>query len=85
MTKIRRIYLYRDSEMPEKGWLQSCFLCYAFTSRLDDFKKESCNRGCILNQYLVFICKDCAVKIKNKEIYNKYEKKCEDYIKNIVY
>jgi len=85
MTKLRRIYLYRDSDMPEKGWLQSCFLCYAFTSRLNDFKKETCNKGSIMNHYVVFVCKDCVEKLKEKEIYNKYEKKCEDYIKNIVY
>ena len=85
MAKFRRIYLYRDSDMPERGWLQSCFLCYTYTSRLNDFKKEECKKKKLINHYVVFICKDCKDELQKEEIYQKYEKKCEDYIKSIKY
>jgi len=38
MKIIKNVYLYRDSHLPEQGWLQSCFRCYTITSRLYSFK-----------------------------------------------
>ena len=33
MPKVKRIYIYRDSHLPEIGWLQSCFKCETITGR----------------------------------------------------
>ena len=33
MPKIKRIYIYRDSHLPEEGWLQSCFKCKEITGK----------------------------------------------------
>ena len=85
MSKFRRIYLFRDSSLPEHGWLQSCFWCYSFTSRLQDFKKEENKYTHVMNHYVVFVCKDCQRELKKPDVYCLYNKKCEDYIKSICY
>ena len=37
MPKCKKVYIYRDSHLPEKGWIQSCFHCYTYTSNTIDF------------------------------------------------
>ena len=28
MPPYKKIYIYRESDLPEKGWIHSCFNCY---------------------------------------------------------
>ena len=38
MPKIKRIYIYRESHLPEEGWLQACFRCKEITGKYFLFK-----------------------------------------------
>ena len=40
MTDVKMIEIFRDSHLPEKGWIQSCFNCYIFTERNILFKNQ---------------------------------------------
>ena len=33
MPSVKRIYIYKDSHLPEIGWLQACFKCEAITGK----------------------------------------------------
>ena len=34
MPTLKRIYIYRESHLPENGWLQACFRCKAITGNI---------------------------------------------------
>ena len=40
MKRFKTVYLYRDSDFPEKGWIHPCFLCLAPTGNLVHYKTE---------------------------------------------
>ena len=53
--KIKKIYIYRDSHLPEEGWLQSCFNCYQITSKLILFKKYKTNKNNVIIYWEIYI------------------------------
>ena len=34
MPTIRKVYLYEETHLPQKGWMQGCMVCGIITSRL---------------------------------------------------
>lgn len=84
MPKCKKVYIYRDSHLPEKGWIQSCFHCYTYTSNTIDFtyiiKKQ------IMYQIDIYLCEHCELMLNNSEHVEKrqiFEEKCNKYIKNM--
>lgn len=80
MPKVKRIYIYRDSHLPEIGWLQSCFKCEAITGRYFLFHtfryKET------LYEFYVHTCGTCTRCFKkNPQDYIKFSNTCNKYIK----
>ena len=74
------IELYKETNLPKRGWIQGCMNCETKTSRIFTFKKiEKPNIVYIFN---VYICKDCSrenilqdekfIKYVNRKIRNKF-------------
>ncbi len=79
MKHFRRIYIYKDTKMPECGWLQGCFICYQITGRLIVY--NTVERGNIITEYDVFVCPLCKKNIQEKESLKiEYNNKCQEYI-----
>ena len=82
---IKKIYIYRDSHLPEKGWLQSCYRCYQITHHTANFKtikKE--NTKYSHWEFHTFVCKTCQNHLyekKNLPEYISFTKECNSYIK----
>ena len=80
MKHFRRIYIYKDTNMPDRGWLQGCFICYQITGRLlTHDTKETANN---ITEYVVFVCPECKKQLENKPaLKSDYNEKCMEYIK----
>ncbi len=65
MKTIKNVYLYRDSHLPEQGWLQSCFRCYSITSKLYSFKTIENKKK--IYQFKIYLCCPCQRKINDNE------------------
>ena len=81
MKTFHHIYLYRDSDsMPEDGWFQACFSCYAITSRLSFFKRIEKEDN--IYEVLAYLCPQCTRSLNNKEKFKeKYTARCERYLR----
>ena len=78
MKIIKNVYLYRDSHLPEEGWLQSCFRCYTITSKLYSFKTIE-NKKKYINSK--FICVLLSKKIINDDNeFVKFSNRANKYI-----
>ena len=79
MKHFRRIYIYKDTKMPENGWLQGCFICYQITGRLLTFDTKETSKN--ITEYVVFVCPECKKQLNQKEeLKNDYNEKCNEYI-----
>lgn len=80
--KIKQIYIYRESRLPEEGWLQSCFECYQFTSKTILFKTYKTKKIYlkIYWEFYVHVCKNCSNQLKNDESYCDFSNKYNNYI-----
>ena len=96
MIEFKTVYLYRESDFPEKGWIHPCFTCYAPTGNLVHYKtKERIERVSsiyrhflttkrVKYEYIVYMCRSCNKKIQvNDELKSKYVSRCERYIRSI--
>ena len=82
--KIKKIYIYRDSHLPEEGWLQSCFDCYQITSKIILFKtyKTIKNNVEIYWEIYIHLCNTCKCdenKERKKKFLNNYNKYIRKY------
>ena len=81
MPYYKKIYIYRESRLPEDGWLQPCFYCYVITSGLLRLKTKRTFRN--LYEIEVYLCPRCKTTLnKNDALYNTFIKKCNHYINN---
>ena len=83
MPHYRKIHIYRDSHLPSKGWLQSCFSCYMFTSSTVDYKKIKHNKD--VYDFVVYLCPTCIKEVKS--ISDKkfaFMMRCDRYINNLL-
>lgn len=80
--KIKQIHIYRESHLPEKGWLQSCFQCYEITSKIKlfDIYKTDNNRIAYWELY-IYMCPKCKRELKyNKKKYKLFFNSYKKYI-----
>jgi hypothetical protein len=84
--KIKQIYIYRDSHLPEEGWLQSCFQCYQITSKTCLFKTYKTKKKNSKTYWEIYIhvCNKCNNHLKNDENYYDFLNKYNNYM-NIHY
>ena len=79
MKNFRRIYIYKDTKMPDRGWLQGCFICYQITGRLLVY--ETVEKNNVITEYAVFLCPTCQNNLKKDKNYNdEFKTKCQQYI-----
>ena len=78
---IETIELFKNSDLPKSGWLQSCFYCKSNTSLTTHItthvkKKKTYKFDC-------YLCKDCKRTFKKNQIlYYHFLKDCKIYIHN---
>jgi len=78
---VKSISIYRDSKLPENGWMQSCFNCYIFTAKNILFKTHV-NKN-TTHEFFVYLCPLCQREFKkknNEKSYIIFQNKCNDYI-----
>lgn len=81
MPQIKRIYLYRDSHLPEEGWLQSCFKCKEITGKY--FLFQTFHKEDDLYEFYIHICSKCKKKFDNSALlYVNFSDKCNEYIRD---
>ena len=88
---IKQIYLYRDSNLPKDGWIQSCMNCYSNTERTILFHTIHQNKGCYCKywefySHLCNHCKNRLLKTKTTErVYEhlKFQRSCYNYMKKL--
>ena len=80
MPYFKKIYIYRESRMPEDGWLQPCFQCYTITGSLFLLRTKQTLRN--LYEIEVYLCAQCKKEMKeNTELHIKFTERCNKYIK----
>lgn len=84
---IKEIYIYRDSHLPDDGWIQKCFNCDTLTAKCILFKTITQNKGCYVKywEFNIHLCHHCKKYLYTDEDENvknflKFSKKCNKYI-----
>lgn len=84
---IKEIYIYRESHLPNDGWIQKCFNCDTLTSKYILFKTLNQKKGRRVkywefNVHLCYHCKNYLYSNKSENIkkFLKFSQKCNDYI-----
>ena len=72
MPTIRKVYLYEETHLPQKGWLQGCMICGVITSHLLLFKTKFDEKKEMKYEIYTYICPSCKKKLKNKEALKHY-------------
>ena len=72
MPTIRKVYLYEETHLPQKGWLQGCMVCGIITSRLLLFDTKYDTKNKKKYEIYTYICPKCQKKLDEKEILDKY-------------
>ena len=81
MPSVKRIYIYKDSHLPEIGWLQACFKCEAITGRY--FLFQSFTKKDTLYEFYIHTCGPCTKSFKkNPQNYIQFSDICNEYIKD---
>ena len=71
MPTIRKVYLYEETHLPQKGWMQGCMVCGIITSRLLLFDTKYDTKNKKKYEIYTYICPKCQKKLDDKEILNK--------------
>ncbi len=80
MPKIKRIYIYRDSHLPERGWLQACFRCKEITGKY--FLFQTFHKNNDLYEFYIHTCGKCKKKFNNSPLlYVHFSDECNEYIR----
>ena len=76
MKAFRRMYIYKETNLPSVGWLQGCFICYAITGNCELFSRKetmrktsraSVNRDVLLKRATPFaLTFSAALKLSNQ-------------------
>ena len=80
MKIIREIYLYSDTHLPTRGWLQGCWECETITSRIITYKEITKNR--LTYKFIVYLCPHCKKRINTKEEKKEFNTKCNEFIED---
>ena len=79
MPRIKRIYIYRDSHLPEEGWLQACFRCREITGKY--FLFQTFHKGDSLYEFYIHTCSKCKRTFDEQPlVFVNFSDQCNDYI-----
>jgi hypothetical protein len=62
MKILRQVYLFYETHLPEKGWLQGCYQCKMITSKTICYKNIHAYNKTI--KFVVYICNPCKKLLK---------------------
>ena len=81
MPTLKRIYIYRESHLPENGWLQACFRCKAITGKYILF--ETFHHNEYLYEFYIHTCSRCKRKFDDSPLlFVNFSDECNDYIRD---
>jgi len=70
MYYVKKIYIFKDTHLPKRGWLQGCFCCQQITSRL--YLYQTFTRKKTIYEFYVYKCSNCKKKLQKRENINDY-------------
>jgi hypothetical protein len=74
--------IYKETNLPDKGWIQGCFICYTPTAYIRE--EGTFDNNDFTTEYSVFLCHDCHKLIKySVDIKNEYDNSIDIYIKKL--
>jgi hypothetical protein len=78
---VETIELYKNTDLPKKGWIQACFYCENKTSLITHITTQINKNK--MYKFDCYICKDCKRDFKKNQIlYYNFLKDCKIYIYN---
>jgi len=81
MKAFRRMYIYKETNLPSVGWLQGCFICYAITGNCELFSRKETMRK--TTEHVVYLCPICKKLVKsNDKVRQEYIRKVKSYIRS---
>ena len=79
MKAFRRMYIYKETNLPSVGWLQGCFICYDITGNCELFSRKETMRK--TTEHVVYLCPICKKLVKsNDKVRQEYIRKVKSYI-----
>ena len=79
MKILRQMEIYKETNQPDKGWMQGCFICYTPTSYIRE--EGTVENDDFITEYYVFLCPDCLKLIKYSiKIKKEYDNSIDIYI-----
>lgn len=79
MKIIRNVYMFSDTHLPKRGWLQGCYECREITSRTIAYKTKTTYLK--IYKFIVHLCPRCQRQLKNNTEMNiQFIHKCNAYI-----
>lgn len=85
MPAIKRVYLYEETHLPEKGWLQGCIICGTITSKLSLFDTKINKKKETLYEIYTYICPKCLKNLSDSECLKNYNDISNKLLKNSDY
>jgi len=77
----KKIYIYKDTHLPEKGWFQGCFKCDSITAKT--FLFDTFHIDDYLYEFIIYTCPSCTKKFdKDVGLSEEYNDLCSAYIRN---
>lgn len=74
--KPKRIYLYTESHLPEKGWFQGCLRCASITAQLQLYKTIPMAE--ITKEIYVYICSPCQKNLATPDKLRAFQRICAE-------
>ena len=82
MPHYKKIYIYRDSHLPEEGWIQSCFHCYTYTSSVIDYTFFKYKK--VIYECDVYLCESCETLLQEDNTQKeRFRNRCDRYIRKL--
>ena len=81
MYYVKKIYVYKDTHLPKRGWLQGCFNCQKITSKL--YLYQTFTRRKTIYEFYIYKCAECKnffLNKKNELEYIEFNEKCYNWI-----
>lgn len=78
MVKVRIINIYKDTHLPEDGWLQGCYICSSVTGRTIDHKLPEIWSH---TKIKVYMCPSCQrLRRESDELAEEFNKLINSYV-----
>lgn len=73
--KIKKIFLYETTHLPEEGWFQGCIRCETITANIKLFKTITTTKK--ITEVRVYLCLPCQNVLKDNTLDKIFIENCE--------